>query len=122
MEGVSRHGRATPVCRPPARGREDGAAVRRVRDFTGVAAIRAEFEQRVAAEEFIDVAQKSGDAGRALTIRDMLDGELDTIRMMRAGQQTQPAMRDALTTDLAYDYCRRHGSRPTGVSASRRYL
>src|ERR671915_313389 len=34
LEGVSRHGRATPVCRPPARGREDGAAVRRVRDFT----------------------------------------------------------------------------------------
>src|SRR5918998_204236 len=33
LEGVSRHGRATPVCRPPARGREDGAAVRRVRDF-----------------------------------------------------------------------------------------
>ncbi len=33
MEGVSRHGRAAPVCRPPARGREDGAAVRRVRDL-----------------------------------------------------------------------------------------
>ena len=33
LEGVSRHGRATPVCRPPARGREDGAAMRRVRDF-----------------------------------------------------------------------------------------
>ena len=33
MEGVSRHGRATPVCRPPARGRKDGAAVRRVRDL-----------------------------------------------------------------------------------------
>ena len=33
MEGVSRHGRAAPICRPPARGREDGAAVRRVRDL-----------------------------------------------------------------------------------------
>ena len=33
MEGVSRHGRATPVRRPPARGREDGAPLRRVRDF-----------------------------------------------------------------------------------------
>jgi putative transposase len=33
LEGVSRHGRATPVCRPPARGREDGAPVRRVRDL-----------------------------------------------------------------------------------------
>ena len=33
LEGVSRHGRAAPVCRPPARGREDGAAVRRVRDL-----------------------------------------------------------------------------------------
>jgi putative transposase len=28
LEGVSRHGRAAPVCRPPARGREDGPAVR----------------------------------------------------------------------------------------------
>src|SRR6478609_1066437 len=33
LEGVSRHGRAAPVCGPPARGREDGAAVRRVRDL-----------------------------------------------------------------------------------------
>src|SRR5439155_24027109 len=33
LEGVSRHGRAAPVCGPPARGREDGAAVRRVRHF-----------------------------------------------------------------------------------------
>jgi hypothetical protein len=31
LEGVSHHGRAAPVCRPPARGRKDGAAVRRVR-------------------------------------------------------------------------------------------
>src|SRR5918992_2351710 len=34
LEGVSRHGRATPVCRPPARGREDGALVRRVWDLS----------------------------------------------------------------------------------------
>src|SRR5471032_1347788 len=26
LEGVSRHGRAAPICRPPTRGREDGAA------------------------------------------------------------------------------------------------
>lgn len=31
MEGVSRHGRAAAICSPPARGREDGAALRRVR-------------------------------------------------------------------------------------------
>ena len=33
LEGVSRHGRAAPVCRPPARGREDDRAVRGVRDL-----------------------------------------------------------------------------------------
>ncbi len=33
MEGVSRHGRAASVCRPLARGREDGAAVRGLRHF-----------------------------------------------------------------------------------------
>jgi hypothetical protein len=33
LEGVSRHGRAASVRGPPARGREDGALVRRVRDF-----------------------------------------------------------------------------------------
>jgi ATP-dependent exoDNAse (exonuclease V) alpha subunit len=69
-----------------------------------IGAIRVEFEQRVAAEEFIGVAQKPGAVGRAFTTREMLDVELDTIHMMRAGQYTQPAMRDALTTDLAYDY------------------
>src|SRR6187401_1639065 len=33
LEGVSRHGRATPVCRAPTRGREDGPAVRRIWDL-----------------------------------------------------------------------------------------
>ena len=33
LEGVSRHGRATPVRGPPAGGREDGGAVRGVRDL-----------------------------------------------------------------------------------------
>src|SRR5438874_10767571 len=33
LEGVSRHGRAASVCRPLARGREDGAAVRGLRHF-----------------------------------------------------------------------------------------
>src|SRR6185436_10224912 len=33
LEGVSRHGRAAAVWRPPARGREDGAPLRRVRDL-----------------------------------------------------------------------------------------
>jgi len=33
LEGVSRHGRARSVCRPPARRREDGGVVRRVRDL-----------------------------------------------------------------------------------------
>ena len=33
MEGVSRDGRATSVCGPAARGRDDGGAVRGVRDF-----------------------------------------------------------------------------------------
>src|SRR6185295_17774162 len=33
LEGVSRHGRAAPVCGPPARGREDGAPLRRIWDL-----------------------------------------------------------------------------------------
>src|SRR6476659_2475960 len=33
VEGVSRDGRTTSVCGPPARGRDDGGAVRGVRDF-----------------------------------------------------------------------------------------
>ena len=33
LEGVSRHGRASSVCGPPARGRNDGGAVRGVRDL-----------------------------------------------------------------------------------------
>jgi conjugative relaxase-like TrwC/TraI family protein len=79
-------------------------ALKRSMGEVTVRAIRAEFEQRVAAEEFISVAQKPGAAGRAFTTREMLDIELDTIQMMRAGQQTQPALSGASATALAYDH------------------
>ena len=56
--------------------------------------IQAEFEQRVAAGEFIGVTQPPGAAGRAFTTREMLDLERDTIEMMRAGQHSQSALRE----------------------------
>ena len=57
-----------------------------------VGAIKAEFERRVAAGEFVARAQPPGAPGRAFTTREMIALERETIEMMRAGQQTQPAL------------------------------
>ncbi len=46
----------------------------------------------MAAGEFIGVEQPPGVPGRAFTTREMIDLERDTIQMMRAGQQAQPAL------------------------------
>ena len=67
-------------------------ALRRSMGEVSVGAIRAEFEQRVAAGEFIGVARAPGEPGRAFTTREMVDLERDTIQMMRAGQHAQPAL------------------------------
>jgi conjugative relaxase-like TrwC/TraI family protein len=79
-------------------------ALKRSMGEVTVRAIRAEFEQRVAGEEFIGVTQKPGAVGRAFTTREMLDVELDTIQMMRAGQHRHSALSGASATDLAHDH------------------
>ena len=66
--------------------------------------IKAEFEHRVDAGEFIGVAQRPGAPGRAFTTREMIDLERDTIQMMRAGQHTQSALSRVTATDLAHDH------------------
>ena len=66
--------------------------------------IRAAFEQRVAAGEFVGVAKAPGAAGRAFTTQDMIDLERDTIQTMRAGQHTQSALSHPTASDLARDH------------------
>ena len=69
-----------------------------------VDAIKAEFEHRVHAGEFIGVAQRAGAPGRAFTTREMIDLERETIGIMHAGQHTQSAVSRVTTTDLARDH------------------
>src|SRR5260370_12302807 len=48
--------------------------------------IKAEFEKRVEAGNFIEVEGKTSSPGRAFTTQEMIDCERDTIRAMRQGQ------------------------------------
>jgi hypothetical protein len=48
--------------------------------------IKAEFEKRVEAGNFIEVEGKTNSRGRAFTTQEMIDCERDTIRTMRQGQ------------------------------------
>ena len=77
-------GRRRGRTRGPARCADPGAGRGR-----RSSAIKAEFEQRVDAGEFIGVAQRPGAPGRAFTTREMIDLERETIEMMRAGQHAQ---------------------------------
>jgi conjugative relaxase-like TrwC/TraI family protein len=82
-----------------------GDALRRSMGEVSASAITIEFEQRVAAGEFIGVAQAPGAAGRAFTTREMIELERDTIQVMRAGQHTQPALASGATRhDIAEAY------------------
>ncbi|MFZ0335925.1 MAG: MobF family relaxase [Candidatus Acidiferrales bacterium] len=54
--------------------------------------IKAEFEKRVEASEFIEAEKKTGAPGRAFTTREMVGYERDTIHMMRAGQNKHTAL------------------------------
>lgn len=67
-------------------------ALRRSMGDVPVRAIKAEFERRVVAGEFIGVAQPPGAPGRAFTTREMIALERDTIRLMQAGQQGHAAL------------------------------
>jgi conjugative relaxase-like TrwC/TraI family protein len=82
-----------------------GDALRRSMGQVPVGAIRAEFEARVTAGEFIGVAQPPGAPGRAFTTHEMIDLERDTIAMMHAGQQTLPALASGATQyDIEHAY------------------
>jgi conjugative relaxase-like TrwC/TraI family protein len=72
-------------------------ALRRSMGEVPVGAIRAAFTQRVAAGEFIGVAQPLGAPGRAFTTREMIALERETIQSMRAGQHAQPALVGGVT-------------------------
>ena len=88
-----------------------GDALRRSMREVSVAAIWAEFEHRATAAEFIPVAQPPGAPGRAFTTQEMIDLERDTIAMMRAGQQTQPALASGSTQhdiERAYPHLSEH--------------
>jgi conjugative relaxase-like TrwC/TraI family protein len=52
--------------------------------------IKAEFEERIRAGEFIETSNRA--PGRAFTTREMIDCESDTIRTMRDGQSKYPAL------------------------------
>jgi conjugative relaxase-like TrwC/TraI family protein len=86
-------------------------AVNRAMGEVRVGAIKTEFEQRVAAGEFIGRAQPAGAAGRTFTTQEMIDLEQETIQWMRAGRQTQPDLVSAVTrSDMTYGYA--HLSEP----------
>jgi len=54
--------------------------------------VRSEFEKRVTAGEFIAVESRAGTSGRAFTTQEMLDYELDTIQIMRDGQNRHESL------------------------------
>jgi conjugative relaxase-like TrwC/TraI family protein len=84
-----------------------GDAYSRAMGEVTVGAIAAAFEQRVAAGEFIGRAQPPGIPGRAFTTREMIELEAQSIQIMRAGRQTQPALvREGMGWDIQDPYAR----------------
>jgi conjugative relaxase-like TrwC/TraI family protein len=67
-------------------------ALRRSMGAATLTDVRAEFERRAESGEFIGVEQKTGRPGRAFTTKEMLDYELDTIQVMRDGQNKHEAL------------------------------
>jgi len=64
-------------------------ALRRSMGEVTVTAVRTEFQQRVAADEFLGVPQPPGSPGRSFTTREMIALERDTIAVMRAGRHAR---------------------------------
>jgi conjugative relaxase-like TrwC/TraI family protein len=67
------------------------ALMRSMRDVT-VGEIKTEFERRVEVGEFVALEPTPGAPGRTFTTPEMIDLERDTMRMMRAGQDSRPAL------------------------------
>jgi conjugative relaxase-like TrwC/TraI family protein len=78
-------------------------ALKRSMGDATVAEVKAEFEKRVQAGEFIETSNRA--PGRAFTTSEMIDHERNTIHAMRAGQnQHEPIARFETRRDIAQDH------------------
>lgn len=67
-------------------------ALRRSMGHATLADVRAEFDRRANAGEFIEVEKRSGVPGRSFTTDEMIHYERDTIQVMREGQDKYSAL------------------------------
>jgi len=72
-------------------------ALRRSMGEATLTEVRAEFEKRINAGEFIGVEKELGAPSRAYTTQEMIDYERDTIQIMREGQNRRSALVSADT-------------------------
>jgi conjugative relaxase-like TrwC/TraI family protein len=72
-------------------------ALRRSMGEATLTEVRAEFEKRINAGEFIGVEKELGASGWSYTTQEMIDYERDTIRVMREGQNRHSAIVSADT-------------------------
>jgi conjugative relaxase-like TrwC/TraI family protein len=72
-------------------------ALRRSMGEATLTEVRAEFEKRINASEFIGVEKKLDAPSRVYTTQEMIDYERDTIQVMREGQNKHPAIVSADT-------------------------
>jgi len=72
-------------------------ALRRSMGEATLTEVRAEFEKRVNADEFICVEKKPGAPGRVFTTQEMIDYERYTVQIMREGQNKHSAIVSADT-------------------------
>jgi len=72
-------------------------ALRRSMGEATLTEVRAEFEKRINAGEFIGVGRELSAPGRAYTTQEMIDYERDTIQVMREGQNRHSAIVSADT-------------------------
>lgn len=81
-----------------------------------VSDIKAEFERRAAAGDFVALERRPGDPGRSITTPEMIDLERETIRLMHQGQETRPALASAaVRQDIQRDYSDLNQSQRTAV-------
>src|SRR5260370_30672907 len=79
-----------------------------------VAEVKAEYENRVQAGEFIETSNRG--RGRAFTTSEMIDYERNTIQMMRAGQtQHAPIARFETRREIEEDHSHLSESQRTAV-------
>jgi len=88
-------------------------ALRRSMGEATLTEVRAEFEKRINAGEFIGVEKKLDAPGRAYTTQEMIDYERDTIQVMREGQNKHPAI-------VSADTCRKVEAGHPHLSESQR--